>query len=69
MIEAIAMSEKITGEQMDWSYAEKNRTGDHIWWIGDNGHFAEHYPQWTLTRDVGDILTEMYEANAQRWSA
>jgi CDP-paratose 2-epimerase len=69
VLEAIALSEKITGEQMQWSYSETNRTGDHIWWIGDNGRFAAHYPEWTLTRDVEAILTEMHEANAERWSA
>ncbi len=37
VLEAITMSEKITGESMDWSYSETNRAGDHIWWIGDNG--------------------------------
>jgi CDP-paratose 2-epimerase len=47
---------------------EQNRIGDHIWWVGDNGRFAEHYPGWKLQYDVERILTEMFEANTGRWS-
>jgi CDP-paratose 2-epimerase len=39
VLEAITLAEKITGENMRWSYTDANRTGDHIWWIGDNGRF------------------------------
>jgi CDP-paratose 2-epimerase len=69
VLEAIRTAEQITGERMDWSYSETNRTGDHIWWIGDNGRFIEHYPNWAVQHTVADIVTEMYEANAERWSA
>jgi CDP-paratose 2-epimerase len=69
VLEAITLTEKITGEQMRWSYSETNRVGDHIWWIGDNGRFAQHYPGWSVEHTVADILTEMFEANAERWSA
>jgi len=69
VLEAITLAEKITGEEMSWSYSATHRTGDHIWWIGDNGRFAAHYPGWQLEHDVEDILTEMFDANAERWSA
>ncbi|MGD9934691.1 MAG: NAD-dependent epimerase/dehydratase family protein [Dehalococcoidia bacterium] len=69
VLEAIAMAEKITCEQMNWRYSESNRIGDHIWWIGDNGRFERHFPDWRLKHDVGDILTEMFELNSERWSA
>jgi len=66
MLEAIRLSEEITGRPMNWSYAEANRIGDHIWWISDNGRFERHYPEWHLTYDVPAILREIYEANAER---
>jgi CDP-paratose 2-epimerase len=69
VLEAISMTEKITGEPMDWTYSEANRVGDHIWWIGDNGRFEGHFPDWRLEYNVEDILTEIFEANAERWSA
>ncbi|HTF54562.1 MAG TPA: NAD-dependent epimerase/dehydratase family protein [Pseudonocardia sp.] len=68
VIEAITLAGKITRQEMAWSYSETHRTGDHIWWIGDNGRFAEHYPGWQLEHNVEDILTEMFDANAERWS-
>jgi CDP-paratose 2-epimerase len=67
VLEAIALSEEIAGERLDWSYEEANRVGDHIWWIGDNGRFQAHYPEWKLEYDVRRILEEMHEANAERW--
>jgi CDP-paratose 2-epimerase len=69
VLEAIGLSEEIAGEQLDWSYEEANRVGDHIWWIGDNGRFESHYPEWELQYDVRRILEEIYEANAERWRA
>jgi CDP-paratose 2-epimerase len=66
--EAIRLCQEITGRDLDWTYVDENRIGDHIWWIGDNRKFAEHYPGWGLTYDVPGILTEMYEMNKERWS-
>ncbi len=66
--EAIAMCEDITGRRLDHTYVEDNRIGDHIWWIGSNARFQEHYPDWSLAYDVRAILEEMFEANKDRWS-
>ena len=30
-IPLIELSDKIAGEQLDWTYEEANRAGDHIW--------------------------------------
>ena len=46
---------------------DENRIGDHIWWIGDNGRFESHYPDWRLEYDVRRILEEIRDANAERW--
>jgi CDP-paratose 2-epimerase len=67
VIEAIRLSEEIAGEELDWKYEDANRIGDHIWWIGDNGRFASHYPGWKLEYDVRRILEEIYETNRERW--
>ncbi|HEY2895019.1 MAG TPA: NAD-dependent epimerase/dehydratase family protein [Pirellulales bacterium] len=66
MLEAITMCEQITGRDMNWSYAEANRSGDHIWWVSDVGKFARDYPAWNLEYSVNDILLEIYEANLER---
>jgi CDP-paratose 2-epimerase len=66
MLEAIALCEEIAGRPVQWTYTETNRIGDHIWWISDNGRFAEHYPAWKLTYDVRAILQEIHDALAER---
>ena len=68
VLEAIRLCGEISGDEMSWSYAEPNRLGDHIWWIGDNGRFASHYPDWRLEYDVPRILVEIYEENHDRWA-
>jgi CDP-paratose 2-epimerase len=67
VIEAIELAEEISGKKLRWTYSAQNRIGDHIWWIGDNGRFESHYPDWRLEYDVGRILREIFEANADRW--
>ena len=68
MREAIALCEQVTGRELDWTYADDNRMGDHIWYVGSNAKFAAHYPDWTQHYDVPRILTEMHEANVERWA-
>jgi CDP-paratose 2-epimerase len=67
MIEAISICETITGKQLDTSYVDVNRRGDHIWWVSDTSLFQEHYPEWKLQYNVTQILQEMYEMNVERW--
>jgi CDP-paratose 2-epimerase len=67
VLEAIALASEITGRELEWTYQEANRVGDHIWWVGSNARFISHYPGWTPTYDVRRILEEMYEANRERW--
>jgi len=69
VLEAIDLAEETAGRRLEWSYSHRNRTGDHIWWIGDNGKFQEHYPGWDLEYDVPRILREIHEANRERWAS
>jgi CDP-paratose 2-epimerase len=66
MLEAIQMSEKITGKKMNYSYTENNRIGDHIWWISDLSKFKAHYPQWDYKYNIHDILSQIHESMAGR---
>ena len=67
VLEAIELAQEIGGEELDWTYDDTNRVGDHLWWIGDNGRFEEHYPTWKLEYDVRRILEEIRDANRERW--
>jgi CDP-paratose 2-epimerase len=67
VLEAIELAQEIAGEELEWRYEDRNRIGDHIWWVGDNGRFESHYPAWKLEYDVRGILEEIRDANSERW--
>ncbi|MCP4541878.1 MAG: NAD-dependent epimerase/dehydratase family protein [Chloroflexi bacterium] len=67
MLEAIQMCQEIAGRKLDWTYIERNRIGDHIWWISNNGRFMNHYPDWQLQYNVPQILQEIHQTNLERW--
>ena len=69
VLEAIDACERIAGRKLEWQYDPSNRIGDHVWWVGDNGRFAGHYPAWHQEYNVDRILQEIYEANSDRWSS
>jgi len=69
MMEAISLCEEITDKKLNWRYVDKNRQGDHIWWISDLSHFQSQYPAWNLRYEVPGILREIYEMNRGRWRA
>ena len=66
MLEAIAITQRLTGRPMQWSYSENNRIGDHIWWISDIRKMQAHYPGWSLTYNIGRIIAEIYEEQVAR---
>jgi CDP-paratose 2-epimerase len=60
MLEGIKLCETITGNKMNFSYAEANRIGDHIWYISDMSKFKKDYPAWTWKYNLMDILSQMF---------
>jgi CDP-paratose 2-epimerase len=56
------------GHKLEYRYEEKNRTGDHICYISDLTKIRSHFPNWTLSYDLGRILDEIvrrYEESLQ----
>jgi CDP-paratose 2-epimerase len=68
ILEAIDICERTAGRELDWTYSESNRSGDHIWWVSDVSKFSSHYPGWKLTYDVPAICREIHEANVETWA-
>jgi CDP-paratose 2-epimerase len=64
ILECFAMIEAASGRKVSWRYDEKNREGDHICYISDMAKFRAHYPAWSLTRRVPDIIDEMVRFEA-----
>ena len=62
MLEAIDLSEQISGRKLDWTYVEENRIGDHIWWISDVRRFQNDYPRWSYRYGIEEILREIHAA-------
>jgi CDP-paratose 2-epimerase len=66
VLECIELIEEIGGHRVNWSYQESNRIGDHICYISDLRKLRQHYPQWSITRSLRDIITEMIAAEQTR---
>ncbi len=49
------------GFQLNYSYDDQNRTGDHICYISDLSKIQARYPNWKLEYDVPKILEEIVE--------
>lgn len=67
MLEAVEFCQEISGRELDYSYTDENRSGDHIWYISDLSKFQQKYPSWAIAHDVPSILQEIYEQNIERW--
>jgi CDP-paratose 2-epimerase len=68
VLEALDLAADISGNAVERVYLDDNRIGDHIWWIGSNARFEQHYPNWKMQYDVPTILREIHDDNAQRWA-
>ncbi len=66
MLEAISICENYTGKKLQYSYSDKNRSGDHIWYISNVNKFKNHYPEWQYKYNVQDILGDIYQAQSTR---
>lgn len=70
VLEAIDLAQEITGKKMSVEYSDKNRMGDHIWYVSDLTKLKAHYPGWDLSYgSVREIAKEIYEFNNTRWAA
>jgi len=59
ILECFEMIEAASGRKVAWRYDDRNRAGDHICYISDMSKFRSHYPGWSLTRRVTDMVEEM----------
>ena len=69
VLEAIHTCERIAGRELRWQLVDQARIGDHRWWISDLTEFTADYPEWRLSYDIDAILSEIHDANVDRWSA
>ncbi len=66
MQEEITMCEAIAGKQLERTYAETERQGDHRWWISDTRKFRSHYPAWRPRHGLRETLTQIHAELSRR---
>jgi CDP-paratose 2-epimerase len=69
MVEAIAICERISGRQLDYTLSDEARIGDHRWWISDLDAFKRDFPTWSLSFGIEDVLQEIHDFNVEKWTA
>ncbi|MCY2976347.1 MAG: SDR family NAD(P)-dependent oxidoreductase [Planctomycetota bacterium] len=67
MLEAIALCEQATGRKLNWTYADDNRIGDHIWWISDISRFQADYPEYQQRYNMQSVIDDIHNLGAARW--
>jgi CDP-paratose 2-epimerase len=66
ILEAFDIVAALSGKPMQYEYVDKNREGDHICYYSDLRKMQQHYPEWSITKSLTDIFTEITEAWRQR---
>jgi CDP-paratose 2-epimerase len=69
MLEAIAMCEAIAGKKLSWELSDRNRIGDHRWWISDLDPFKADYPDWDISYDIEAVVRDIHDHNVELWLA
>ena len=64
VLACIRLIEELTGRPLSRKYVDQNRVGDHICYISDTRKLEAHFPEWSITRGITDIVAEMLEAHA-----
>ena len=59
ILEAFELVSALSGKPMQYEYVDKNREGDHICYYSDLRKMRQHYPQWSITKSLTDIFTEI----------
>jgi CDP-paratose 2-epimerase len=65
ILEAFELAKEVSGKAMQYEYDEQNRAGDHICYISNLTKMKEHYPDWTITKSLPDIFSEIHAS----WTA
>jgi CDP-paratose 2-epimerase len=68
ILEAFQAVSVISGKPMKYEYQEAPRIGDHICYISNLQKMRNHYPRWTITKDLKTTLAEIYDAAILRVS-
>jgi CDP-paratose 2-epimerase len=66
LLEAFELVESLTGKKQVHSYVPEARIGDHICYYSDLSKMREHYPRWSITLDLPEIVRQIVDAWKRR---
>jgi CDP-paratose 2-epimerase len=66
IFEAFELTRSITGVSQRYTYVEQNRIGDHICYYSDLRKMKSHYPTWSITKSLPQIIQEISQAWKKR---
>lgn len=69
ILEAFELAREVTGLTSDYEYSDVARDGDHVCYVSDLTKAMEHYPGWSITRDLSTIFEEIHVSWQSRLAA
>ncbi|TWU16978.1 NAD-dependent epimerase/dehydratase family protein [Allorhodopirellula heiligendammensis] len=63
ILEAFEITRSITGREMNHTYVDENRIGDHICYYSDLSKMRANYPGWDIRISLEDTIRQIIEAN------
>lgn len=60
ILESFSLIESISGKKSKFVYIDENREGDHICYYSDLTKMKDHYPNWSITKDLKSTFEEIY---------
>ena len=60
ILESFKLIESISGKKSEFVYVDENREGDHICYYSDLSKIKDHYPTWSITKDLESTFEEIY---------
>jgi CDP-paratose 2-epimerase len=66
ILEAFELTRSITGLSQSYTYIDQNRNGDHICYYSDLRKMKSHYPNWSITKSLPQIIYEISQAWKKR---
>jgi CDP-paratose 2-epimerase len=61
LVECVDAIATRTGKRPQLAYSDTNRIGDHICYYSDLSKFRRHFPEWSVTYSLDQILDELIE--------
>lgn len=62
ILEAFDLISRISGKPMKYKYSDQNRSGDHMCYISDLSKMKEHYPEWSITKNLETTFKEIHDS-------